>query len=115
ITTDLRSLSVQGALMMACGDSGTIIRSTEGGVTWAKLTTNTKTLLSVIQIVSSNATVASSEYGGFVLKTLDAGASWQQFEVPMFGIERLTSMYFLDAQHGFAGGAYGNFFSTTNG
>lgn len=60
---------------VAVGDGGTILRTTDGGLTWQAAASGTTTTLS--EVIWQDAQTLYA-LGGVVLKSTDGGASWQQ-------------------------------------
>ncbi|MFH1842224.1 MAG: YCF48-related protein [bacterium] len=93
------------------GDSGTILKSTNGGLAWAELVSGTSAnLLGVHFTHPDTGTVVG--YFGTILRTIDGGLNW----TPQTGTTRtLDDVQFLDRQHGFAVGRFGTFLVTDDG
>src|SRR4029450_12530441 len=58
------------------GDSGTILKTTDAGATWAPLVSGTTTTLHGVYFLDANEGVAVGEQG-LILRTTDGGAAWQ--------------------------------------
>jgi photosystem II stability/assembly factor-like uncharacterized protein len=96
----------------AVGDSGTILRTTNGGMTWVAITSGT--LLSLNDIHFTNPDMGwivggSQTYYGpdtaIIIHTSDGGVSWTtRLRVPS---AHLYDLQFLDADRGFAVGSIG--------
>ncbi len=101
--------------MCAVGDSGTILRSTNGGLTWAPFNSGTQTLNAVY--FTSATTGWAVGNAGTILKTTNFGNTTPTWTQEGSGVtaENLTQVYFLDATHGFAVGSSGIVLKTING
>jgi photosystem II stability/assembly factor-like uncharacterized protein len=96
----------------ACGESGTIQRTKDGGANWNLQYVETKKLLyDVMAIDKSQAWVVGA--GGTVLRTTNGGHIWE--ERPAGVTDALRSVYFVDAQRGWAVGSNGAIIATNDG
>jgi len=59
----------------AAGDSGTIIKTSDGGATWSQQTSGTTNNLNCIRFVDSNTGWAAGK-SGVILKTTNGGSTW---------------------------------------
>ena len=99
----------------ACGDNGTIVKTTNGGTNWFGQTSGVITQLRTIHFVDSNIGYCSGGGGGYIQKTLNGGNNWTLiFYTPFNGIQ---SIYFIDSLTGWASGTSGGawVFRTING
>jgi Secretion system C-terminal sorting domain len=102
----------------AVGDSGTILRTTNGGTTWdSQLSGTTVSLLSVFFSDANNGTTVGGYLGNsnvsLILRTSDGGKTWLKQSNP--STSSLRSVWFTDANNGTAVGDYGTLLRTTNG
>jgi len=67
---------LNSGVAFAVGDAGTILKSTDAGMTWIGLTSGTTKALDDLYFFSDNEGVTVGE-GGLILRTTDGGASWQ--------------------------------------
>jgi photosystem II stability/assembly factor-like uncharacterized protein len=103
------------------GFSGRLCKSENAGVTFVNFTSSvTDAGLEDIHFPDVNTGYIVSQYDvstglryGQVLKTTDAGESWQITADGDFG--RLTSVYFTDVNTGYMIGGYGKIYKTTDG
>jgi photosystem II stability/assembly factor-like uncharacterized protein len=98
----------------AVATSGTIIKSTDGGASWIKLTppASTQSLLDIhiIDLVGDQVAVVGN--GGTFWRTGDGGATWS---VESLGTaDQLQSVHFVNPQLGFVGAA-GRVYRTADG
>lgn len=102
-----------GDALVAVGDHGTVIRSTDGGQSWQQADVPISSLLTAVHFVDGRQGWAVG-HGGVVLATGDGGATWQVRKV-LDEQPVLLSVHFLDARRGYAVGAYGAAFRTSDG
>lgn len=94
----------------ACGNGGTLIKTTNGGLNWFLLETQIMTALYSIDAVDENNVFACGS-GGYYIKTTDGGLTWQIFSS---GVNQMTGIDFLNANTGFMG-SQSDILKTTNG
>jgi photosystem II stability/assembly factor-like uncharacterized protein len=70
-----------GALAIAVGDRGTIVRSTDGGLTWAPSTSGVTVDLGAAWGASATELWVAGK-NGTVLRSIDAGGSWKTATLP---------------------------------
>src|ERR1700687_136600 len=110
---------VPGSLV-AVGDSGTIVRSDDGGKTWTTQCSGTTDDLQGVSFVNaqtgwavgSHRVFGTDRYTQTILHTIDGGDTWTRQETgsswPLYGVS------FVDAMTGWVVGAY-RIFHTTDG
>ncbi len=113
-----RSLALDAAVienkLVAVGDRGHILISSDGGDTWQQSEVPTRASLTGVFFHDSQLGWAVG-HDSVILRTSDGGATWERVywapedEAPFFDV------WFSDAENGFAIGAYGNFFITSDG
>lgn len=94
------------------GNYGTILKTSNGGSTWSPLTSgNGSDFFSVFFTSSKTGFVVGGYFEGVLLKTDDEGDSWN-----MVGYHNnwLTSIYFSDANNGYAVGSSGALLRSTD-
>ncbi len=109
------------------GTNGTLLRTTDGGATWKKISTFTRdTLRDVYFSDEAHGWLlaerdllklqTNDEARSYLLKTNDGGITWQRVVVrtPEVNV-RLVRMIFADAQHGWLLGETGIIFGTVDG
>jgi photosystem II stability/assembly factor-like uncharacterized protein len=110
----LLGVAAAGDAVIAVGERGHVLRSTDEGHNWQQIIVPTRATLTAV-------TFADALHGWAVghdqtiLKTVDGGLSWQLVYRDTDEAPPLLDLYFLDAERGFAVGAYGSFFSTGDG
>ena len=102
----------------AVGKLGTILRTTDGGVTWTLQTSGTTNFLTGVHFVdASNGTVVgySNNVGGeaTILHTTDGGTTWNWQSSGT--TDYLNCVFFTDANTGTAVGSNGKILRTTDG
>jgi photosystem II stability/assembly factor-like uncharacterized protein len=75
---DLRGVWGQGQGLVAVGDSGTILRSTDAGLTWSSVLSGSTHHLRGVW--GAGSTVVAVGASGTILRSVDAGASWSRVE-----------------------------------
>ncbi|MDD5362560.1 MAG: T9SS type A sorting domain-containing protein [Ignavibacteria bacterium] len=104
------------------GDSGLIIKTSNGGLNWSRQ--NSKTRLPVYEIFFLNSRLGWAlawnlfdpllPFGTLILKTTDGGINW---DTSTFKTQNafLPAIYFQDSLYGFMGGNLRNIMRTTDG
>lgn len=105
VTARLRGVSaVNERIAWASGASSTVLRTTDGGATWQKLTVTSDTLdFRDIDAIDADTAYALSIGNGpasRIYKTTDAGATWTMQFKSDAQKEFLDAMSFWDANHG---------------
>ncbi|MEI7726670.1 MAG: YCF48-related protein [Bacteroidota bacterium] len=100
------------------GEAGKIMKSTDGGVTWAIKPGGTTAELHDVTFSDPHhgwavGHVWTGGYTSVVLRTSDGGESWEYQELP--GGQWLYSVTFPDSLNGWISGSYGHIFHTQNG
>lgn len=99
----------------ACGTFQTILKTTDGGQTWAHKGWPADNQLNGIAF-SSRDTGFVVGWTGSILKTTDCGETWQQLPQPFQSdATDLIDIFFLDKQHGWISGTYCGLLRTLNG
>jgi photosystem II stability/assembly factor-like uncharacterized protein len=107
------------AVIFAVGDAGTIIKTTDGGLTWALLDfPNSADLMSVdYDYQSDRVVVGGSQYT--IAQSTDGGETWTLIGIgakkSFGGFMTFNDIYFYNDSLGFVGGPYGLMAKTTNG
>ncbi len=73
--------AVNSNTIIATGETGLILRSTNGGTNWQQVPSGTNYTLENLSF-SGNTGIATSGYGHVVIKTTDGGASWMNVYWP---------------------------------
>jgi photosystem II stability/assembly factor-like uncharacterized protein len=100
--------------MVAVGERGHILISTDGGESWHQQESPTRTMLTAVFFHDRNLGWAVG-HDSAILRTADGGTTWElvhwapEDESPFFDV------WFSDADNGIAIGAYGAYYETTDG
>jgi photosystem II stability/assembly factor-like uncharacterized protein len=109
----LDAVALDGRLV-AVGERGHILISTDAGASWQQVDVPTRALLTGVAFTSQEVGIAVG-HDSVILRTFDGGATWSRVhwapedEAPFFDV------WFTDADNGVAIGAYGSHFRTTDG
>ena len=105
--------SADGRSVWAVGDAGTIVATSDAGVTWATQVSNTAFKLNGVYFTSPTSGWAVGN-NGTVLATANGGAGWTRLS-NVGASENLQAVRFVDATHGWAVGSSGAIVRTRNG
>jgi photosystem II stability/assembly factor-like uncharacterized protein len=109
------------------GSNGTLLRTTDGGATWKKVSTLTQDTLHDVYFADENLgwliaerdllkLKTNNEARSYLLKTEDGGLTWQNVFVGGTDVNaRLVRMIFADGQRGWVFGETGVVFATRDG
>jgi len=114
-TNDLNGVFFQpdGRHGVAVGDAGTIVRTTDAGVSWLARPSNTSFSLNDVWFTTSQTGFAVG-HGGTVMRTRDGGATWTRLlNVP--AAENLFGICFADSSRGWVVGGSGTILRTGDG
>jgi len=103
-----------GSKIVAVGDHGVVVVSTDQGKTWRQSPTPTRVLLTAVCFVGEQNGWAVG-HDGVILATSDGGQTWIRQDDGQNPDTVLLDVRFLDEKVGFAVGAYGRFLSTSDG
>lgn len=103
---------VSANIGFACGGSGSIYKTTNGGTTWNLLTSGTTASLEDIHFISTTEGWASG-YSGVILHTTDAGTTWTLQPNSLTSV--VAAVKFFDNQNGWACGYSGVIYHTRDG
>jgi photosystem II stability/assembly factor-like uncharacterized protein len=80
-----------------CGDSGTILKTTNGGTTWTPLNSGTKHQFAEIYFFDANTGFVGSwmDAGGIIYKTTNGGTSWTNVSLNVGGAHLGGSWFFV--------------------
>jgi len=96
----------------ACGGSGSIYKTVNGGTSWSLLTSGTTASLEDIHFISATEGWASG-YSGVILHTTDAGTTWTLQPNSLTSV--VAAVKFFDDQNGWACGYSGVIYQTRDG
>ncbi len=112
--TLILDVAAAGGALVAVGDRGFILRSANGGESWAQQASPVNVMLTAVRMRDAMTGWAVG-HDAVILKTDDGGTSWDvkfqdaKLETPLFDI------WFENDQHGIAVGGYGLLQETTDG
>ena len=97
---------INETLGFAISNFGAIIKTEDGGHNWEQLLSPVDFFLSKIQFTDSQTgyIIGGDDTGGYLLKTVDAGQTWQIINLNTPDKERPTGMFFLNNNTGFISG-----------
>ncbi len=102
VTQNLRDVYfITSKIGFAVGDSGLIIKSTNGGKNWISQNSGTLANLNSIQFLNLG-TGYTAGTNGIILYTLDSGLTWQQLNLNT--TRNLNAVHFLSSNEGFVVG-----------
>ncbi|MBS1493217.1 MAG: T9SS type A sorting domain-containing protein [Bacteroidetes bacterium] len=102
---------IDNSTLIAVGDQGVIIRSTDKGVTWSlEPSFSQKTFTSVYALDQNIIFICGDQ--GIILKSSNAGISWSYIGVNT--LQKLNKIIFINSTIGFTIGNNGVIFRTTN-
>jgi photosystem II stability/assembly factor-like uncharacterized protein len=107
-------VTAAGDALVAVGDRGFILRSTDGGGTWSQTASPTSVMLTALAMSTPTNGVAVG-HDATILRTTDGGLTWAvksedpELEAP------LLDAWFETPEHGMAIGAYGLLMETRDG
>lgn len=97
-------------------ERGVLLRTTDGGVTWRDASSVMYSPVTKIFFASATTgwAVSSNGYAGILYKSTDGGTTWQSQTAGLPPTQPITTLYFQDETHGWAGSAE-SLFKTGNG
>lgn len=111
LLTDL--IAVNNSVLVAVGERGHILTSPDA-ILWSQADVPVQANLNAVYFSSKQIGWAVG-HDATILKTQDAGASWQVQQYAPESDKPLFDVYFFDDNNGIAVGAYGMFYRTTDG
>ena len=70
------AVALDSNTVVAVGDGGTILRTTDGGATWPAVSSGTTKWLARVSFTGANTGTVVGE-GGTILRTTDSGVTWK--------------------------------------
>lgn len=110
----LLDVAQTGDRVVAVGDHGDVVVSTDRGATWRQILVPTRAMLTGVSFPDGRHGWAVG-HDGVILATEDGGESWRQQDDGKALDAVYLDVLFLDAQRGFVVGAYGKFLHTEDG
>jgi len=96
----------------AVGDTGTILKTIDSGLTWLNQTSGTSVLLKSVWFSNAETGYAVGD-SGTILKTINGGTTWTKLQSGT--TKNLNSVKFTDPQTGYVVGDSGTLMKTSNG
>jgi len=109
----LDAASVDGRLV-AVGDQGIVLISTDGGENWTQSLVPTRSMLTGVWFYDADLGWAVG-HDAVILKTIDGGKTWRRVNFQPDLLLPLFDVWFADAQNGMAIGPYGFVLTTSDG
>lgn len=110
----LLDVAVGGDRLVAVGERGHILISTDQGESWRQVEVPTQALLNAVALAGDGRAWAVG-HDSVILRSEDGGESWELVYSDPEASEPLFDVFFLDGQRGFAVGAYGVFLESADG
>jgi photosystem II stability/assembly factor-like uncharacterized protein len=96
---------------LAVGNTGTIIKTSDGGLTWILMESHRPEHIYKIDVVSNSVAYAIGYY--FIIKTTDSGENWFTITDPTSNY--LNDIFFINETKGFIVGSVGVMYCTEDG
>lgn len=103
-----------GAQLVAVGERGHILLSSDAGRTWQQRPVPTRATLTSVWFADDRHGWAAG-HDSTILRTTDGGTTWEKVYDDPAGAAPILDLWFRDAARGYAIGAYGLFLTTTDG
>ncbi len=110
----LLDAAAAGDRLVAVGERGIILVSTDRGASWKQARVPTRTLLTGVFMHDAKLGWAVG-HDETILRTHDGGGTWELLHSDPAAEKPLLDIWFRDIDHGFAVGAYGDFLRTDDG
>lgn len=104
-----------GSDILAVGERGAVLRSSDSGKKWSRIMTPIDRTLSAIGFAKDQKIGVAVGHGGSVLRTEDGGATWAQVKLAEAGHDSLLGVTVLGNGTFLAYGAFGMYFESTDG
>jgi len=103
-----------GQRLVAVGERGHILLSSDSGASWQQAAAPTRATLTAVAFADDQRGCAVG-HGETIIRTQDGGVSWELVHAPPEREWPLLTVLFLDREHAIAAGAYGAFLETRDG
>ncbi|MCB1877958.1 MAG: hypothetical protein KDH88_18440 [Chromatiales bacterium] len=110
----LLDLSAVPGLMVAVGERGHVLISNDGGQNWTQSASPTRATLTAV-FAHDPRLIWAVGHDAVILRSSDGGLNWRKVYSAPEEQRPLLDVWFADARHGFAIGAYGYFLETRDG
>jgi photosystem II stability/assembly factor-like uncharacterized protein len=110
----LLDVARHGERVLAVGERGHVLVSSDGGSTWTQAKVPTRALPTGVHMHDEKLAWAVG-HDAVVLRTRDGGSSWERVHDAPEDERPLLDVWFKDAERGFAAAAYGELLATRDG
>lgn len=110
----LLDVARSGDRLVAVGERGHVLVSTDGGASWTQARVPTRALLTGVHMEGPRQAWAVG-HDAVVLRSEDGGVTWRRVLHAPEAERPLLDVWFADARHGLAASAYGELLSTDDG
>ena len=110
----LLDVARRGERLLAVGERGHILVSSDGGSSWTQAKVPTRALLTGVYLYDSQLGWAVG-HDAVVLRTRDGGSTWERVHYAPENERPLLDVWFKDAERGLATSAYGELIATSDG
>lgn len=107
-------VAVVDEVIVAVGERGFVLRSTDSGKSWAQVEVPVEVALTGVYFHNAELGWAVG-YDHVIIRTRDGGKSWERLYDNIEADSPLLDVWFRDAKNGFAIGSYGVVLTTTDG
>jgi len=107
-------VAAAGEALIAVGDRGFILRSADGGKSWAQVPSPTEVMLTAVAMASATVGIAVG-HDATIIRTTDGGQTWAAISAEPELESPLLDVWFETPERGFAVGAYGLLKETGDG
>lgn len=111
---DVHAVTGADGVLVAAGERGHLLKSTDGGATWQQQPTPTRATLTAVYFADPNHGWAVG-HDEAILRTTDGGATWALVHFEPDRQQPLLDVWFANAQDGFAVGAFSVVYRTSDG
>jgi len=113
-TYPLLSAAVVGKRVVAVGEWGVVMTSTDSGEQWQRQPSPSEETLTALYFADERVGWVAGHHGT-ILHTKDGGSNWVKQTPDTSAVDPLLGVYFSDLQHGYAVGAFGLLLETKDG
>jgi photosystem II stability/assembly factor-like uncharacterized protein len=110
----LLDVAAHGERLIAVGERGHVLVSSDGGRSWRQVPAPTRATLTAVHLQADGQAFAVG-HDAVVLRSRDAGESWERVYESPEDERPLLDVWFADARHGLAAAAYGELLATEDG
>ena len=114
VTSLLIDVAEAGSRLVAVGERGNVLYSTDSGASWTQVQVPTSANLTAVHFADERHGWAVG-HDEVILRTEDGGDSWQRTHFAPENKRPLLDVWFADADYGLAVGAYGAMYASEDG